>query len=108
MDQENTVNKVLRDIQSSFKLSEGAVGVLRIHLGYVYAAGWLEGHKKSIHYANKEVYQCDKEGHIIGVYKSATDAAKQLNCSRDTIYVAIAEKRMTRKGHFWKHKEEVL
>lgn len=107
MEQDKVVNKVLRDIRTSFKMTDGEVGILRQHLNYVYGAGWDNGHHKIIHYANKEVYQCNKEGYIVASFKSATDAANILRCDRTTIYLAIAEKRMTRKGYYWRHKEEI-
>jgi|SRR5665647_403496 len=107
MEQDRVVNKVLRDIRASFKMTDSDAGILRQHLNYVYGAGWDDGHHKTIHYANKEVYQCNKEGHIINSFPSATDAANKLHIDRTTIYLAIAEKRMTRKGYYWKHKEEI-
>ena len=108
MHKDIAVNKILRDLQSSNIIMKEDVGMVRIHLGYLWTAGWDEGRKKTIHYTNKEVHQCDKEGHVLAVYKSATDAAKQLNCTRETIYLAIAEKRLTRKGHYWKHKKDII
>ena len=108
MEQERAVNKALMSMQMKGIVFKDAIGEARIFLEQVYTAGWDEGHHKTIYYADKEVYQCDKDNHILGVYKSATDAAKQLNCHRDTIYLAIAEKRMTRKGIYWKHREEVI
>jgi hypothetical protein len=108
MDQDETVNKVLRDIKSTFKLTKGAIGVLRIHLSYIYAAGFDAGinFEKEKHLPNKEVYQCNRDGHIIKSFPSATKAAKQLHIDRTTIYLAIAEKRLTRKGYYWKYKED--
>lgn len=108
MDKDKAVNKIIRDLRQTGIIEEENIGIIRMHLGFLYTAGWDEGHHKSIYYNNKEVYQCDKDGHILNSYKSATDAAKSLNCTRETIYIALAEKRMTRKGHYWKHKEEII
>ena len=107
MTQEVIINKILRDLKQFNLIKEDDSGIIKRHLEFLYGAAWNEGRKKTIYYSNKEVYQCDKEGHILATYKSATDAAKQLKCTRETIYLAISEKRLTRKGHYWKHKEAI-
>jgi len=54
-------------------------------LNYVYMAGYEAGMKHSSIVHKKKIAKCNKDGQIISIYNSITDAAKDNNCSRKLI-----------------------
>ncbi|MBR3242665.1 MAG: hypothetical protein IKF90_08220 [Parasporobacterium sp.] len=55
----------------------------------------------------KEVYQCDKSGNIVNVYKSMADAENKSGIKRNNIYRVCRGERKTAGGYIWRYSDEL-
>ena len=59
-------------------------------------------------YGRKRVVQLDKEGNIIAVHESLTEAAETVGAFKSNIYAVCAGKKPTSRGFRWAYFKEVI
>jgi hypothetical protein len=113
MDQDKTVNRILRDL-GQFGLvvkdvtGEPKTGEYRIFLNALWVAAFEEGYRKGYEKFRRvrAVILYDKHGKVIKEYESAVYAAKKNEISVFTILSAIRRKSYSKNGNYWRWKEE--
>ena len=106
MDEEITVNRIVRDLKMQGLICEDCTEEVKFHIRLAYIAGWEEAHFDKYNAEEKEVFQYDRMGNLITSYPSVTKAAKTLKCTRDGMYKAIKKGTPTKKGYIWKYADK--
>ena len=105
MDQEMTINKVLRDLKQFGLISEDDCGLVRRHLNYLYVAAWeARSHDTFGKHKERPIEQLNRKGEKINEYDSTLKAAKAIKCSDRAIFRALKSGKKTRSGYFWRYK----
>jgi len=100
VDQDKTVNRVLRDLKMMGLIEEDAGGELRPYLNALFVSGWEVGYKEINQHGNKTIGQYDKRGNLFQTYKSRKEAAKLTGFSVSGIYKSVIKGRPL-KGWYW-------
>ena len=97
MNQERTVNHVLRDLKLFGLIEEDACGELRPYLMAIYCAGYEEGRLTNQH-KGRNLGQYDKRGQLIETYRSFKEACRRTGFSDMGIRKAMFRGTPTKQG----------
>lgn len=104
MDNERTVNKILRDIKMEGLVSDSGAPFLRKYINAAFVAGNEEGRKKGYAANKKTVILLNRSGAIIREFESAEEAARQMRVGVRGIYNSIYRKSEIHHRNYWKYK----
>ena len=109
MDQERSVNKVLRDMKLFDLISKDITGEVRAGEARVFLdALWVAGyeHKTKVNACEKRVIQEDRDHKIIQEHPSMVVARRIVGMSKQGMINAIKNKLLTRKGYYFRYAED--
>jgi hypothetical protein len=111
MDQETTVNRVLRDMKLARLITLDEVGderiaEMRVLCNAIYTAGWEEKNKAWADKRSIPVVQCDKKGKPIQRFHNVLIASRKTKYNRVTIYTSLKSGKPTQRGHIWKYAQD--
>jgi hypothetical protein len=113
MDQDKTVNRILRDL-GQFGLvvkdvtGEPKTGEYRIFLNALWVAAWEEGIHSVKQYNNRQraVEQLDMNSKKLNEFISIAEAVKKTGEGKNVIGRSIKFNSLTQKKHIWRYKKE--
>lgn len=103
MDQEKTVNAILRDLKMIGLIEEESTGEFRPYLMALWTAGWEEGILNVSQHASRPVGQYNLEGKLLNTFRSVKKAAEVTHFSTRGIFEALQRGTPTRQGWFWRY-----
>jgi hypothetical protein len=104
MDNERTVNKILRDIKFEGLIDINDAPSLRKYINAAYVSGLEEGKKKSYAANKKTVILLNRNGDIIREFESAEEASRQMKVGVRGIYHSIYRDKKNHIKNYWKYK----
>ena len=103
MDQDKTVNRVLRDIKMLGFVFEDSIGEIRPYLNALFVAGWEQGWLDAHQTTAKTIGQYDLTGKLIATYPSLKEACKKTGFSKSGIQHSMIHNVPTRQRWLWKY-----